>query len=95
METKYHQIIKDCHLDFINAGAEIILTNNNGSRRRRLEDNQIEHRFQELNFAALKLARESVKESGRKVLIAGSLPPQNFTYLPDLGDIEKMKKKFF
>ena len=92
---KYHQIIKDCHLDFINAGAEIILTNTFGSRRRRLEDNQIENRFEELNFTALKLAKESVKESGRKVLIAGSLPPQNFTYLPELGDIDKMKKNFF
>ena len=94
MEKKYHQIIKDCHLDFINAGAEIILTNTFGSRRRRLEDNQIENRFEELNFTALKLAKESVKESGRKVLIAGSLPPQNFTYLPELGDIDKMKKTF-
>ena len=95
MEKKYHQIIKDCHLDFINAGAEIILTNTFGSRRRRLEDNQIENRFEELNFTALKLARESVKVSGKKVLIAGSLPPQNFTYLPELGDIDKMKKNFF
>lgn len=49
METKYHQILKDCHIDFINAGAEMILTNTFGSRRRRLEDNQIEHRFEELN----------------------------------------------
>lgn len=95
METKYHNIIKKCHIDFINAGAEIILTNTFGSRRRRLEDNQIEHRFEELNYTALKLARESVKDSGRKVLIAGSLPPQNFTYLPELGDINKMKKNFF
>ena len=95
METKYHQILKDCHIDFINAGAEMILTNTFGSRRRRLEDNQIEHRFEELNLTALKLARESVKVSGKKVLIAGSLPPQNFTYLPELGDIDKMKKNFF
>ena len=95
METKYHQILKDCHIDFINAGAEMILTNTFGSRRRRLEDNQIENRFEELNFTALKLARESVKVSGKKVLIAGSLPPQNFTYLPELGDIDKMKKNFF
>ena len=63
---KYHQIIKDCHLDFINAGAEIILTNTFGSRRRRLEDNQIENRFEELNFTALKLARIQVKKSGKK-----------------------------
>ena len=51
METQYHQIVKDCHKDFINAGAEIILTNTFGCRRRRLEDNQIENRFEELNLA--------------------------------------------
>lgn len=91
----YHQIIKDCHLDFINSGAEIILTNTFGCRRRRLEENQIENRFEELNTTAVNLAKQSVKESGKKVLIAGSLPPQNFTYLPELGDKKKMQQNFY
>ena len=91
----YHQIIKDCHLDFINSGAEIILTNTFGCRRRRLEENQIENRFEELNTTAVKLAKQSVQESGKKVLIAGSLPPQNFTYLPELDDKRKIKQNFY
>jgi len=95
MNKDYHQIIKDCHLDFINSGAEIILTNTFGCRRRRLEENQIENRFEELNTTAVKLAKQSVQESGKKVLIAGSLPPQNFTYLPELGDKEKIKQNFY
>ena len=95
MNKDYHQIIKDCHLDFINSGAEIILTNTFGCRRRRLEENQIENRFEELNTTAVKLAKQSVKESGKKVLIAGSLPPQNFTYLPELGDKKKMQQNFY
>ena len=95
MNKDYHQIIKDCHLDFINSGAEIILTNTFGCRRRRLEENQIENRFEELNTTAVKLAKQSVQESGKKVLIAGSLPPQNFTYLPELGDKKKMQQNFY
>ena len=95
IKKDYHQIIKDCHLDFINSGAEIILTNTFGCRRRRLEENQIENRFEELNMTAVKLAKQSVKESGKKILIAGSLPPQNFTYLPELGDKEKIKQNFY
>ena len=95
MNKDYHQIIKDCHLDFINSGAEIILTNTFGCRRRRLEENQIENRFEELNTTAVNLAKQSVKESGKKVLIAGSLPPQNFTYLPELGDKKKMQQNFY
>ena len=31
------------------------------------------------------LASDAVKKSKKKVLIAGSLPPQNFTYFADLG----------
>lgn len=95
MNKDYHQIIKDCHLDFINSGAEIILTNTFGCRRRRLEENQIENRFEELNTTAVNLAKQSVQESGKKVLIAGSLPPQNFTYLPELGDKKKMQQNFY
>ena len=92
---EYHQIIKDCHLDFINAGAEIILTNTFTCRRTRLEDNKIENRFEELNSTAVKIANQAVKESGKKIHIAGSLPPQNFTYIPDLGDKAKTKKNFY
>ena len=95
MNKDYHQIIKDCHLDFINSGAEIILTNTFGCRRRRLEENQIENRFEELNTTAVNLAKQSVQESGKKILIAGSLPPQNFTYLPELGDKKKMQQNFY
>ena len=42
-----------------------------------------------------KLARIAVKKSKRKILVAGSLPPQNFTYFSDLGNDLKFIKNGF
>ena len=95
LKKEYHNILLDCHLDFINAGAEIILTNTFGSRRRRLEENNLLSQFENLNLIALKIAEQAVKKSGKKIIIAGSLPPQNFTYIPDLGVDKKLIEKNF
>ena len=38
---KYHKTVVKTHLDFIKAGAEIIVTNSFGSRKRRLIENII------------------------------------------------------
>ncbi len=35
LHKKYHKIIVGTHLDFIKAGAEVIVTNSFGSRKRR------------------------------------------------------------
>ena len=86
LHKKYHKIVVNTHLDFIKAGAEVIVTNSFGSRRRRLIENNLEKKFNELNITAGKLAAKAVKKSKKNTLIAGSLPPQNFTYFADLGD---------
>ncbi len=93
---KYHKIVVDTHLDFINAGAEVIVTNSFGSRKRRLIENNLEKEFKKLNIISGELAVKAVKKSKKKVLIAGSLPPQNFTYFADLGnDLKFIKDSFF
>lgn len=95
LEKKYHQTIIDTHLDFINAGAEVILTNTFGARLRRCEDTDIEDKFEYLNKTAVDLAKDAVQKSGEKILIAASLPPQNFTYMSDLGpDKNKIFENF-
>jgi len=93
---KYHKVVVDTHLDFINAGAEVIVTNSFGSRKRRLIDNNLEKYFKKLNTISGELAVKAVKKSKKKILIAGSLPPQNFTYFADLGnDLKFIKDSFF
>ena len=42
---KYHKTVVKTHLDFIKAGAEIIVTNSFGSRKRRLIEKWISKRI--------------------------------------------------
>ena len=92
---KYHKTVVKTHLDFIKTGAEVIVTNSFGSRRRRLIENNLENKYKSLNKLAGKLAKIAVKKSKKKILIAGSLPPQNFTYFSDLGNDLKFIKDSF
>jgi homocysteine S-methyltransferase len=95
LHKKYHKNVIKTHLDFIKAGAEVIVTNSFGSRKRRLIENNLENKYKSLNQLAGKLAKIAVKKSKKKVLIAGSLPPQNFTYFSDLGsDLKFIKDSF-
>ena len=57
-QKKYHKLLVKTHLDFIKAGAEVIVTNTFGSRKRRLVENKLTHKYIELNKLAGKLAKE-------------------------------------
>ena len=96
LNQKYHKYIFDTHVDFINAGAEIILTNTFGSRKRRLIENNLLDKYKDLNITAGKIAIQAVRSSQKNILIAGSIPPQNFTYQSDLGDdLNFIKEAFY
>ena len=66
LHKKYHKTVIKTHLDFIKAGAEVIVTNSFGSRRRRLIENNLENKYKSLNKLAGKLAKIAVKKSKKK-----------------------------
>jgi len=78
------QSVGEIHRDYIKAGAKIITTNTYSTIRRRLEDAAIGASFEKLNVAAGKLAVAARDECAKDVLIAGSLPPLQGSYRPDL-----------
>ena len=85
------EIVRQIHIDFIEAGADIITANTYGLIRADLAKEGIEKRFAELNKLACTLAMEAREIAGRSVLIAGSLPPLRGSYRPDLvGNFEKL-----
>jgi S-methylmethionine-dependent homocysteine/selenocysteine methylase len=85
------EIVRQIHIDFISAGADIITTNTYGLIRANLAKEGIENRFVELNNLACTLALEAREAAGRSVLIAGSLPPLRGSYRPDLvGKFEEI-----
>lgn len=71
------------HRDNIDSGADIITTNSYGVIKADLAKEGLQHKFGELNHLAGVLARQAVRESGKDIKIAGSLPPLNGSYRAD------------
>jgi len=67
--------VREIHLAYIRAGAEIIQTNTFAASRPRLTDFGLADQTREINFRGVKLAREAREISGQGVLIAGSVGP--------------------
>ena len=95
IDKKYHQLIVDAHLDFIKSGAEVIITNNFSARRARMIQNNVEEHFNYANEKAGELALKAKEISKKNVLIAGSLPGQNNTYVLDQRDRKIIEKGFY
>ena len=95
IEKKYHQLVVDAHLDFIRSGADVIVTNNFSSRRVRMIQNKVEEHFNYANEKAGELAAKAKEISKKNVLIAGSLPAQNDTYVLDPRDKKVIEKGFY
>lgn len=67
--------IRALHHGFVDAGADVILTNSFGASGRRLMLHGLEARARELNRIAASLAREVADAAGRPVLVGGSVGP--------------------
>lgn len=67
--------IIEIHQNYVNAGSDIILTNSFGGTAFRLKLHKLDNRVFELNKAAAMVARGVVDESGRRVIVAGSMGP--------------------
>ena len=94
LQEKYHQLLLDTHLDFINSGAEIIVTTTFTTRRIRLRDNGIEDKFEYLNTKAGEIAKKA-KDLNPHILVAGGLPPQYLTYEADTRSNDEIKENFY
>src|SRR5436190_21806317 len=57
------------HVSFINAGAELIETNTFGANRRKLAHHFLEDDLEQINSAAVKLARDARVVTGRDVFL--------------------------
>src|ERR1700722_491919 len=67
--------IGDLQRAFVEAGADIILTNSFGGTRHRLKLHKAEGRVAELNEKAARISRTEANRSGRVVLVGGSMGP--------------------
>lgn len=70
------------HREFIEAGADIILTNSFGGTRQRLKLHNAQDRVFEVNERAAQLARQVADAAGRPVVVAGSVGPTGELFEP-------------
>jgi 5-methyltetrahydrofolate--homocysteine methyltransferase len=87
------QIIKEIHLQYLEAGADIIETNTFSANRISQADYVMEHLVYEMNFRSAKLAKEAVqdimkKTPGKPRFVAGAIGPTTklASMSPDVND---------
>lgn len=80
-ESAPEKIVK-LHQDFVDAGADIFLTNSFGGTRQRLKLHKAEDRVFELNKKAAEIARGVADKADRKIIVAGSVGPTGELLIP-------------
>ena len=73
--TLHPRRVTSVHQSFVDAGADIILTNTFGANRFRFALHNLSGRVHELNVAGAEIARDVADKSGRRVVVAGSIGP--------------------
>ena len=89
------EAILKIHLDNLEAGADVITTSNYYATPIILAKDSNIHNYKELTKKALELAREAIHLSGKKALIAGSFPPINVSFRPDLTGTKSELEDFY
>ncbi len=74
--------VRRLHREFIEAGADIILSNTFGGNRHRLKLHNAQGQVREINMAAVKLARAEAEAASRDVYVAGSIGPTGEIFMP-------------
>ena len=91
-----NHLVVDTHLEFINSGAEIIVTNNFKVRKNTFIENGIIEKFNFANKRAGELAVIARNKSNKNILIAGSIPTRGITYQPHIDyDENEIYDEFF
>ncbi|MBO6178264.1 MAG: homocysteine S-methyltransferase family protein [Selenomonadaceae bacterium] len=83
MNVEKEEVVRDIHKRYIEAGATIVETNTFGGSPLKLAHYGIEERCEELNGAAVRIAR---KAAGNGVKVAGSMGPTG-RFVAPVGDL--------
>lgn len=75
------EIVESVHLDYLRAGADLLVTNTFGGSRIKLQEYQLEHRLAEINNQGVTIARNACKKYGHGK-VAASLGPTGLFVSP-------------
>lgn len=80
--------VQQVHVDYLNAGCDIVETNSFAGNRFKLAQHSMENEVWKLNVWAAKIARNAREITGSPAFIAGSVGPTG-RLLPPLGDLDR------
>jgi len=81
---KKHKILRSIHNEYINSGADMIMTNTFGANWIKLKKYALEKKMEEINRIAVEVAKETAAE---RAYVLGEIGPTG-GYLKPVGDIE-------
>lgn len=76
------ELVVDIHRAYIDAGAQIVMTNTFGANRFRLTEHGLQDQVEEINQKGVELGRKAVKESGKQAWVAGDIGPLGVRLAP-------------
>ena len=74
--------VADIHREYIEAGAQLVITNTFSANRFKLEKHGLEKRLADINRAGVELAKRAVSASFKDVLVAGDVGPLGVRIAP-------------
>lgn len=90
----HSEVVKQIHKDYIDSGAQIIITNTFRTTERTFKKAKLGGQAKKATILACKLAKEAVKESKKEVWVAGSIAPLEDCYSPNLvPPLNELKKE--
>ena len=78
--TEKPENVRALHDSFVEAGADLLITNTFGANRYRLMLHDAQDRAHELNYEGVRLAREAADAAGRSIVVAAGDPGKPATY---------------
>ena len=89
------EVIKQIHIENIEAGADVITTSNYQATPELLKREPTAPSYIDLAKRSLELCQEAIIKSNSNTKIAGCYPPIHVTFRPDLSSKEKTLRKFY
>ena len=76
------ELVQDIHTAYLEAGAQLLMTNTFGGNRYRLAEHGLEDKVEEINKAGVEIARKAVQASGKQAYVAADVGPLGVRLAP-------------
>ena len=82
MSLTHPEDVRSAHIEYIQSGSSLIQTNTFAANREKLSDLKLQDKVKDINQAAVEIAKEARKLTGKNIWIAGSVGPTGKTLQP-------------